>query len=261
MRKANADQVQGQGSTTGRATDVPDSYSLRRAQLEVLRKTLGDVTHDVQNHLAIINESAGWMKDLLKLKTKKGFGWIARLLKRNQGQHLNVEPFFKGLNSIQEHVALGSLLTQRLSSFAQRLDKAKAVFDANEALEETIDLLSEQATERDIRLELKLAKEAPMIETDPSPFQLALFGHIEKAMKGLERGGWLVVEAGISEDRFQLHLTSPGPKESPKLASEDPGGRDFSQQIFEDLGGQIWSRSGDGKYVTALVFPLASRAA
>lgn len=236
-----------------------DGLNLRLAQLELLSGVLGHITHDVQNHLAIINESAGWMEDLLKLRNKQWLGRIVRLLKRNRSQHLDVEPLFKGLNAIQEHVAQGSILTQRLRSFAQRLDKTEAVFDANKALEEIQDLLTRQATEKGIRLELRLSDEAPMIETDPPAFQLAVFDNVEQVMAGLQSGSWLAVEAKINGDRFQLHLTSPYPGESPSLLPEDPAGKDFSREIVEELGGQIGSQSGDGKWVTTLAFPLASR--
>jgi two-component system NtrC family sensor kinase len=234
-----------------------EGLNLRLAQLELLSRVLGHVTHDVQNHLAVINESAGWMGDLLRLRNKQGFRRIIRFLKGNRGQHFDVEPFFEGLHTIQEHVAQGSTLTQRLSRFAQRLHETEAVFDANKALEEIQDLLFRQATEKGIRLELRLSEEAPMIETDPPAFQLALYDNVEQVMAGLQRGGWLALEAEVRDDRFQVHLTGPCPAKLSSMPPENAGEKDFSQEMLEDLGGQRRSRSSDGKCSITLAFPLA----
>lgn len=239
---------------TGKAADVGDSLDLRRAQLEVLSKVLGDVTHDAQNHLAIINESAGWMGDLLNLKKKKGFGRIVALFKRNQGQHLDVEPFFEGLKSIHEHVREAATLTRRLSRFGDRMDEAKAVIDANQALEEIRDALLGQATEMGVRLDVKLAKEAAMVETEPAAFQLSLFANVAELIEAQEKGASLAVEADVKENRFHLHVT--GPEGS---SGDDSVAGGVSREMSEKLGGEIWSQSDDGKYVTTLAFPLAGR--
>ncbi|MBW2172211.1 MAG: HAMP domain-containing histidine kinase [Deltaproteobacteria bacterium] len=257
MSKTNADQVQEKAMATGKATDVDDSLDLRRAQLEVLSKVLGDVTHDVQNHLAIINESAGWMGDLLNLKKKKGFGRIVELFRRNRGQHLDVEPFFEGLKSIHKRVGEAATLTRRLSRFGDRMNEAKAVIDANQALEEIRDALLGQATERGVRLEVKLAKEAAMVETEPAAFQLSMFGNVAQLIEGQEKGASLAVGTNVNEDRFHLHVT--GPEGSPGSLPDDPVADGFSLEILEKLGGEIWSESHDGKYVTTLAFPLAGR--
>jgi len=237
-----------------KAADVDESLDLRRAQLEVLSKVLGDLTHDVQNHLAIINESAGWMGDLLNLKKKKGFGRIIGLFKRNRGQHLDVEPFLQGLKPIYEYVAEAATLTRHLSRFADRMDETRFVFDANQVLEEIQDALLGQARERGVRLEVKLAKEAAMVETEPATFQLSLFDNVARLIEGQEKGASLAVETDVIEDRFHLHVT--GPEGSP---GDNPEARGFARETLEKLGGKTWSQSDDGKYVTTLAFPLASR--
>jgi len=239
---------------TGKATDVDNSLDLRRAQLEVLSKVLGDVTHDAQNHLAIINESAGWMGDLLNLKKKKGFDRIVALFKRNQSQHLDVKPFLEGLKSIHKHVGEAATLTRRLSRFGDRMDEARAVIDANQALEEIRDALLGHATGKGVQLEVKLAKEAAMVETEPAAFQLSLFGNVAGLIEAQEKGASLAVEAGVNEDRFHVHVT--GPEGS---SGDDPVAGGFSREIVEKLGGETWSQSDDGKYVTTLAFPLAGR--
>lgn len=259
MSKTNIDRTTEQATPARRSADVNVALGLRVAQLQVLGRALAHVAHDVQNHIAIISESAGLMGDLLKLKNKQRFGRIRRFFKRDQGQRVDIEPFLRGLNTIQQQVALGSTLNQRLGSFAHRLEETHSVFYGNKVLEEIQDALLRQAREKGIRLEIKLAGEAPMIETDPPRFQLAVFGNVEQVMEGLESGDWLALEAGVREGRFEVRLTSPCGEQSGGLLRDEPDGQDFSRDIVEDLGGQVWKQSGDGTYVTTLAFPLASR--
>jgi hypothetical protein len=137
MSKTGVDQVQGGAKAAGEPTDVNDRLDLRRAQLEVFGRVLGDVTHDVQNHLAIINETAGWMEDLLNLKKKKGLGRLVGLFRRNRVRELDVKPFLEDLTPIHEHVYEAAAITRRLSRFADRIKEAEGVIDANQVLEET----------------------------------------------------------------------------------------------------------------------------
>jgi hypothetical protein len=78
--------------------------SLRTAQLQVLSQALAHFAHDVQNHLAIINESAGWMKDLMTLNKKKKFSWIRRFSGKDRKKRSDLEPYFSDLNKIEKHL-------------------------------------------------------------------------------------------------------------------------------------------------------------
>jgi C4-dicarboxylate-specific signal transduction histidine kinase len=255
MTKTSANQVQGQAQSADELTDVDDRLDLRRAQLEVFGRTFGDVTHDVQNNLAVINESAGWMQDLLNLKKKKGFGRIVGLFKRNRGKELDVEPFLEGLESIHDHVGKAAALTRHLSRFADRMDEAKAVIDANHVLEEIQDALREQAADRGIRLEVKPAKKRPMVETEPAAFQLCLFANIAGCIERQKEGAPLVVEADMNEGGFHLHVT--GTEGLSGLPPAHPDSNGFALKILEKLGGEIRSQPDDAKNVITLVFPLA----
>jgi hypothetical protein len=237
---------------TGKPTNGDDSLDLRRAQLEVFGRVLGDVTHDAQNHLAIINESAGWMGDLLNLKKKKGFGKIVGFFKRNRGQELDVEPFFEGLKSIHQHVGEAAALTRRLSRFADRMDEPKAVIDANQALEEIQEALLGRANHKEVRLEVKLGKKSAMVETEPVAFQLAVFSNVAQIIEGQEKGASLAVEADVNEDRFYIRVIG-----SEGSSGDNPDAEGYSRDLLEELGGEILRQSDDGKYITTFAFPLA----
>jgi two-component system NtrC family sensor kinase len=241
----------------GKTGDVNEG--LRNAQLQVLSRALSNLTHDVQNHLATINESAGWMKDLLQWKNKQRFGLLGRFFKRGRGPDL--EPFLGHLDTIQKEVEQGSTQSQRLNNFAHRLEETRSIVDGHKVLEEIREVLLRQTGEKGIRLELKMAEEAAMIETDPPVFQLAVFDNVEQLMEGLKSGDSLTMQAGSRDGQFQVRLTSPDPGGSRGSPAEEPAGRDFSRYMVEELGGQVHRQTGDGKCVITLAFTLAEREA
>jgi hypothetical protein len=232
--------------------DGKGNVELRTAQLQVLSQAFANMAHDVQNHLAAINESAGWMEDLLRFKNKKRFGWIRRFFKKRKGPGLDIRPFLDILKSIQRQVADGSTLNQRFSSFAHRQEETWSVFSARKALEEIEGVLYGDAKEKGVHLEMALATAACMIETDPPGFQLAVFACVEQVTESLANGDRMTLETEAKQDHFQICLTSP-------LLSGKPDGDDFPGHLTEQLGGQLWRQPGDGKHVTTLAFPLARR--
>lgn len=253
-----------EGHTTGQAdplctaADVGSDLSLRTAQLQVLGRALSHVSHDIQNHLAAISESAGWMEDLLKLKSKKSFGWMRRFFKKDDRHRFDVGPFFDILHAIQRQVAHGSTLNQRLNSFVHRLEETRCVFSGNRALAEIQDVLLREAEQRSVYMEIKLADANPMIETDPPGFQLAAFCCVEAVLRELKGGDRLVLQTEVGGGRFQLHLTAVLPSEGRRLLSEKADGLGFCQDIVEKLGGTVSSRPGGETPVTTLAFPLAT---
>lgn len=108
--------------------------TLSEAHLDFLGRSLVHLAHDLKNHLATINESAGLIGDLLKLKQRKHSGWARRLFKRGQGPPLNIDPFFKELNAIHEEVVQGSALIQDIGNLAHRLEENPSLFTGSEAL-------------------------------------------------------------------------------------------------------------------------------
>ncbi|MBW2467508.1 MAG: hypothetical protein JRF02_09425 [Deltaproteobacteria bacterium] len=257
MSTIRKEQTPGQTGTFIKAGDVTEG--LRNAQLQVLSRALAHLTHDIQNHLATIYESAGWMKDLLQWKNKQRLGLVGRFFKRDRGPDL--KPFLGHLDTIQKEVEQGSTLSQRLNNFAHRQEETRSIVDGHKVLEEIQEVLLRQSGEKGVRLELEMNRDAAMIETDPPIFQLAVFDYVEQLMEGLKSGDCLTLEAGSRDGQFQVRLTSPDPEGYHGSRREEPAGRDFSRDIMEALGGQVYRQTSDGKYVITLAFILAGREA
>jgi two-component system NtrC family sensor kinase len=208
MSKAETTQEPGARTELTGNTNGKDS-GFRIAEAQTLGRSLAFLAHDIQNHLATINESAGWMKDLFEQKDKHGFDRITLYFKRARVP--DREELFPGLETIQKQVGQISALTKRLSSFAHRLEEKKSVIDANKVIEEVMDVLLKETREKDIHLELKQTKEVCMIEIDPLGLQMAVFENLKSIINKLEAGARLVLETtmqdGETVTRYQRNRT------------------------------------------------------
>jgi len=246
-------------SSISRAEAANDGPSLSAAHLNFLGQALVRLAHELKNHLATINESAGLMLDLLKMKKRQRWGWAGRLFRRRRGLSLDLAPFLTPLNTIQKEIVQAAALIQRLGRFAHRMAEARPIFEGNEALEEIQGLLLEKAGEKDIHLVMRLCKRPSTIEIDPIGFQMAVLFNVEKVMAGLEGGRRVVLESDVREGIFQVCLSSPCPEYSPRFGSEALDDEGFYQDMLEKMGGRILEQSQDDKYSITLDFPLARR--
>ncbi|MGD8983408.1 MAG: hypothetical protein PVI53_05245 [Desulfobacteraceae bacterium] len=246
-------------TSISRAEAANDGLSLSAAHLNFLGQALVRLAHELKNHLATINETAGLMLDLLKMKKRQRWGWAGRLFRRRRSLSLDMAPFLTPLNTIQEEIVQAAALIQQLGRFAHRMAEARPIFEGNEALEEVQGLLLEKAGEKDIHLVMRLCKRTSMIEIDPIGFQMAVLFNVEKVMAGLEGGRRVVLESDVREGIFQVCLSSPCPEYSPRFGSKELDDESFYRDMLEELGGRILEQSQDDKYSITLNFPLARR--
>jgi len=254
MSKAKTTQEPGARTELIRETKEKDT-DLKIAEAQILGRSLAFLAHDIQNHLATINESAGWMKDLLEQKDKRGFDRVILFFKRTQNP--DRDSLFPGLDTIQKQVSQASAVTKRLSSFAHRLEQEKSVLDANKVLEEVMDVLLQETREKGIHLELKQTKEVCMIKIDPLGFQMAVFEYMKNIMKNLESGARLLLETTMQDGEFHVRFTDSNDREYSNSLSKEPDSQDFLRYMVGDQGGRIRQHTGNEKPFNTLVFALA----
>ncbi len=138
---------------------------LRDNHLAFIGKILSTVTHEFQNHLAIIKESAGLMGDILSIDSS------VDPAKRERYQKI--------INSIEARVAKASGMTQQLNYFGHRLDLPIAQFDMNELLSEELRLLERLAAQKQLALSMDLDKSLPPINSYPGLCQFIFYKIID----------------------------------------------------------------------------------
>jgi nitrogen-specific signal transduction histidine kinase len=188
------------------------------AQLKVVAKILSAFSHELNNHLAVIKESAGLIEDILNFnKSFKGAG------KEN----------LKAFQSIENHITNTSWLCEQLGNFGHRMDGPLASFDVNEGIKELLVLLGRIAKQKGIIFDKDFQDNVPLIHTNPSKLQFLVFCFIDKNLNRLERNGRIIFKTSYSNSLITIKILAWG-----EVA--DTGERDIcADEVLEYVAGRL----------------------
>lgn len=206
-------------------------------------KVTASLSHEIKNTLAIINESAGLMGDLLRKDAPEDWAHYSR--------------FSDLLASIEEQVQRSANIVKRLNQFAHSMDKPLADLDLNETVSQTVMLAQRFASLSRVNLETDLESKPLLLVSDPFRLLYVIFGLIERAINCSPKEGEVRVKTERSGEIFQVTVTDQGTVEADKirsLVSASPSAEDkqgesdltILVQTIEALGGTITAEQVDG---------------
>jgi two-component system NtrC family sensor kinase len=204
------------------------------------------VAHEINNPLAIINEKAGLVNDLL-----------------DYSEPFSNQAKFKLLvSSILQSVDRCRTITHRLLGFAKRIDVKIEPMDANVVVKEVLGFLEREALYRKIDIRLKLFEQLNTIDSDKGQIQQVLLNLLTNAFAAVADGGVIRIETenfrvsgvritvsdngtGIPDDIIK-HIFDPF--FSTKKEKGTGLGLSISYGIIDKLGGTInvFSKVGQG---------------
>lgn len=211
------------------------------------------VAHEINNPLAIINEKAGLMKDILE---------------RSGNLEKNKDRFLILLNGIFNSVNRSRTITHRLLGFSRRVDIARDNIDMNDTIKEVISFIEKEILFRNIHLELNLQEHLPPLRTDKGQIQQVFLNIMNNALDAVEQGGLVKISSFLKEERtIRILIEDNGlgiPKEklqyifepfyTTKEKEKGTGlGLSISYRIMQRLGGTILVESEEGKGTTFIV--------
>ncbi len=154
------------------------------------------VAHEINNPLAIINEKAGLMKDLLLM---------------SKGSHIDKEKFIGLIQAISDSVTRCKAITQRLLGFARRMDVRHEEIDLNDTIREVIEFLDKEILYRNIRLETRLKEDLPRIISDKGQLQQVFLNIINNAIDAVEDGGLIIISTELhNPERIRVSIKDNG---------------------------------------------------
>ncbi|SLM31229.1 hypothetical protein MTBBW1_290010 [Desulfamplus magnetovallimortis] len=124
-------------------------------------KITASVSHEMQNVLAIIKESAGLMEDLL-------------MMAERQGGDITPERLFSCLATIKKQVTRGTEITSSLNSFAHTADHETETTDIIEITTRLLILTDRLARNAGMEMAIAPCHEALKLKTDPLQIQACL---------------------------------------------------------------------------------------
>jgi C4-dicarboxylate-specific signal transduction histidine kinase len=135
------------------------------------------VGHEINNPLAIINEKAGMIQDLLIFEEKyKGDEQLAGLT-----------------SSIITTVKRCSTITKRLLTFARHLDDKIETVNIKQIVEGILDLLHEESEHRNFTITIREIDSPPSFKCDHGKLQQIFFNLINNSFAAMQNGGRLSI--------------------------------------------------------------------
>jgi signal transduction histidine kinase len=204
------------------------------------------VAHEINNPLAIIDEKAGLLKDLLTLSEEMP----------------PREKLLAQIDSILKSVERCSRITHRLLGFAKHMDVRNEIIDLEALIREVLGFLDKEAGYRNVQIDFDIPPDLPNVQSDRGQLQQVFLNIINNAFAAVPDDGRLRISmARIVPDRVLVRIADNGqgiPEEhlphvfepffTTKKGSGTGLGLSITYGIVQKLGGTIsvQSKVGEG---------------
>lgn len=205
------------------------------------------VAHEINNPLAIMTESVGWMRLILK--------------KEELAQMPRKQDFEFALKKIEDSIKRSRRITHGLLGAARKGDSILADVDLNRLIDEAIHLVSREAKNKDLEIVQETDPAAGIIESYLYQLRQVMINLLTNAIHATGAGGKITVILESMDDKIKLTVRDTGegiPKENietifePFFTTKSPGegtglGLFVTRGIIEKLGGIIEAKSRLGE--------------
>ena len=210
------------------------------------------VAHEINNPLAIINEKAGLIKDLITFK-----------------KNSTKDPKLIGLvDSVLSSVQRCGRITKRLLGFARHMDVSVQPIKLDEIIHDVLGFLDKEAEYRSIAVSVEIPNDIPQLESDRGKLQQIFLNVINNAFAAMSDGGHLDITARCEDKDFiSATITDNGcgiPEEdldrvfepffSTKTKKSGTGlGLSITYGLVQEIGGMISVKSEVGKGTSFII--------
>jgi two-component system NtrC family sensor kinase len=206
-------------------------------KLASIGRLAAGVAHEINNPLAIINEKAGLVLDLVTVESDV--------------KHR--ERIVTAVDSILKSVQRCKKVTHRLLGFARHMDVTNETIDLESLLREVLGFLEKEAEYREVAVVFEIDPELPTITSDRGQLQQVFLNILNNAVAAVPHGGKIGIEiAREGADHVSVTVADDGvgiPRENlerifePFFTTKDGSGTglglSITYGIVKKLGGEI----------------------
>lgn len=222
-------------------------------KMAAIGRLAAGVAHEINNPLAIINEKAGLLKDLLTLT--ETVPPKERLLKQ--------------VDSVINSVERCGDITHRLLGFAKHMDVQREGIDLDLLIKGVLGFLEKEASYRNLAIQFDIEPDLPTIESDRGQLQQVFLNIINNAFAAVDKGGVIriaIARVGASDVSVSVSDNGKGistenlerifePFFTTKGSAGTGLGLSITYGIVQKLGGRInvSSKIGEGTSFTVIL--------
>jgi signal transduction histidine kinase len=151
-------------------------------QLASIGQLAAGVAHEINNPLALINETAGYVKDLFLIEEK----------------YQKDTELVEHIDSIIETVDRCGTITRQLLGFARRFDVHTQSVDLGEMVANILSFHKKEAEYRNISIDVDISDTTPHVETDRGKLQQIILNLVTNAFQAIDDGGRLDIQAEVA---------------------------------------------------------------
>ena len=164
-------------------------------QLASIGQLAAGVAHEINNPLALINETAGYIKDLFTLSETYG----------------RDDELMENIDAILEAVERCGRITGQLLGFARKFDIKIQKISLKELVSDVLIFHKKEAEYRNIHVNVEIAEEDIEIESDRGKLQQILLNLVNNAFQAMNDGCWLDITAERKgRDRIVMSISDNG---------------------------------------------------
>lgn len=152
-------------------------------KLSSIGRLAAGISHEINNPLAIINEKAGLLQDLVEME-----------------QDFPQKSFLKAqLASITEAVQRCKGITHRMLGFARRMDVKSEMLNVNDVVRDTLGFLEKEVEHRNIEIARELDETIPAVPCDRGQLQQVFLNVLTNALAAVADGGKVVIRSFVRD--------------------------------------------------------------